>query len=52
MDTHIYSDPERSLTNLRYESKAFDLAKIQVVPINVGYGRGCAIYAGYKITPN
>jgi hypothetical protein len=23
-----------------------------VTPINVGYGRGCAIYAGYKITPN
>jgi hypothetical protein len=31
MDTHIYSDPERSLTNLRYESKAFDLAKIQAI---------------------
>jgi hypothetical protein len=23
-----------------------------VTPINVGYGRGCAVYAGYKITPN
>ena len=22
-----------------------------VTPVNVGYGRGCAVYAGYKITP-